>query len=127
MKMNMEMGLDVEEGALADEPLWGINEDIKKYYDSLVREIIFAAAERLGAPPAFLDSQRRFYQGLQRAFKYGQSLGPRFRALASRPPAPPAGPARPARARGAGVRRASTSRSGRIRTLGPEGPSAVPM
>ena len=39
--ITLEMGLDIEEAALDGVPLWGIDEDVKKYYDSLVREIVF--------------------------------------------------------------------------------------
>ena len=45
-------------------------------YDCLVREIIWAAGTKLGLPEWFADSQRRFYQDLQRCFKYGNALGP---------------------------------------------------
>ena len=81
--LTLEMGLDIEAAAVDEEPLWGLNEDIKKYYDCLVRQILFRAAEELGAPKGFMDSQLRFYEGLQRAFKYGKSLGPFFRTTTS--------------------------------------------
>ena len=77
------MGLDIEAAALDGEALWGLDEDVKKYYDSLVREILWAASEKLGLPEWFVDSQRRFYNELQRCFKYGSALGPWFRTLVS--------------------------------------------
>jgi hypothetical protein len=81
--LTIEMGLDIESAAADGEALWGLNEDIKKYYDTMVRQIIFSAAQKLGAPSAFMDSQLRFYAGLQRAFKYGRSIGPFFLAMVS--------------------------------------------
>ena len=73
--LTLDMGLDIEAAAVDGEALWGLDEDIKKYYDMLVREIIFAAARELGAPQGFLDSQARFYTGLLRAFKYERHIG----------------------------------------------------
>ena len=34
------MGLDIESASLDAAPLWGLDEDVKKYHDSIVREII---------------------------------------------------------------------------------------
>ena len=81
--LTVELGLDIEAAALDGEALWGLDEDVKKYYDSLVREILWAASEKLGLPEWFVDSQRRFYNELQRCFKYGSALGPWFRTLVS--------------------------------------------
>ena len=75
----MDMGLDIEEAALDEEPLWGLNEDVKKYYDTMVRPILWKAAEALGMPEWLTDSQNRFYDQLKRMFKYGRALGPMHR------------------------------------------------
>ena len=55
---------------------WGLDEVLGKYYDTIVREVVWQAGIRLGLPEWFADSQRRFYDGLQRCFKYGKALGP---------------------------------------------------
>ena len=81
--LTVEMGMDVEAAALAGEPLWGLNEDTKKYFDTIVREIIWAAAQDLDLPEWFADPQRRFYNDLQRMFKYGKALGPLHTTIVS--------------------------------------------
>lgn len=73
--LTLEVGLDLEEAALEQEPLWGMNEDVFKCYDSLVRRLLFGAAKDLGCPPGFVESQARFYDPLYRAFKCDRAIG----------------------------------------------------
>ncbi len=67
-----DIGLAIEQAQLEGTPPWGLNEDVKKCYDILLRNLIFGAAEELGCDPGLLDAQKRFYDQLQRASKYGQ-------------------------------------------------------
>ena len=67
--LTLDTGLDIEEAHLDPSPFWGIDEEVKKCYDSLVRKPLFE----------LLDAQERFYDQFYRAFKYGQSLGEWFK------------------------------------------------
>ena len=61
--------------ALDGEPLWGLDEDVEKYYDSIGREITWQASIKLRLPEWFADSRNQFRDEPKRCFKYGRALG----------------------------------------------------
>ena len=81
--VTLELGLEIEEAHLTNQPLYGCNIDTIKCYDTQVRPVVFGAARDLGACPGFVGAQERLYGGLQRAFAYGKAVGPWWHATTS--------------------------------------------
>ena len=68
----------LEHAHLNSQPLHGIAVDFKKCFDTVPTEIAFKLAERLGFNQTVLHTLRAAYDGMERHFKAGGSIGEGF-------------------------------------------------
>jgi hypothetical protein len=73
--ISLEVSLDLELARGSKVPLFGANLDEVKCFDSVARQQTFEAASAHGAPKEITDSQFRFYEDLERVFRFGNSVG----------------------------------------------------